>query len=51
MELYSEPVGFSYKPIVTNGATQYLMNFTADVVISDAEGNIVGGVLDLPDIK
>jgi len=28
-----------------------LMNFTADVVISDAEGNIVGGVLDLSDIK
>jgi hypothetical protein len=51
MELYSEPVGFSYKPIVTNGATQYLMNFTADMVISDAEGNIVGGVLDLSDIK
>ena len=51
MELYSEPVGFSYKPIVTNGTTQYLMNFTADMAISDAEGNIVGGVLDLSDIK
>ena len=49
--LYSEPVGFSYKPIMsnlTNGGTQYLMNFTADVVITDTEGNILGGFQDLP---
>ena len=39
--LYSEPIGFSYKPIVsnlTNDETQYLMNFTADLVITDTEG-------------
>ena len=49
--LYSEPVGFSYKPVMsnlTNGGTQYLMNFTADVVITDTEGSILGGFQDLP---
>jgi len=49
--LYSEPVGFSYKPIIsngTNGETQYLMNFTADLVITDTEGNVLGGFQDLP---
>jgi hypothetical protein len=49
--LYSEPVGFSYKPIMsnqTNGETQYLMNFTADLVITDTEGNVLGGFQDLP---
>jgi hypothetical protein len=48
IELYTEPVGFSYKPIVANRTTQYLINFTADVVISDAEGNVVRGSRDLP---
>lgn len=49
--LYSEPVGFSYQPIVsnlTNGETQYLMNFTADLVITDTEGNVLGEFQDLP---
>ena len=49
--LYVEPVGFSYEPIVsnlTNGETQYLMNFTADLVITDTEGNVLGGFQDLP---
>lgn len=49
--LYSEPVGFSYKPIIsnlTNGESQYLMNFTADLVITGIEGNVLGGFQDLP---
>jgi len=46
--LYSEPVGFSYKPIMTNGETQYFMNFTADLVITDTEGSVLGGFQDLP---
>lgn len=49
--LYSEPVGFSYKPIIfnlTNNDAQYLMNFTADLVITDTEGNVLGGFQDLP---
>ena len=49
--LYVEPVGFSYEPIVsnlTNGETQYFMNFTADLVITDTEGNVLGGFQDLP---
>ncbi len=50
MVLYSEPVGFSYKPVSnrTNGETQYLMNFTADLVITDTQGNVLGGFQDLP---
>jgi hypothetical protein len=49
--LYVEPVGFSHEPVETtlsNNETLYLMNFTADVVISDTEGNILGGFEDLP---
>lgn len=49
--LYSEPIGFSYKPFVsnlTNDETQYLMNFTADLVITDTEDNVLGGFQDLP---
>ena len=46
MVLYSEPVGFSYKPIVSNltgGETQYLV-----LVITDTQGNVLGGFQDLP---
>jgi hypothetical protein len=46
-----EPVGFSHEPLeptLSNNETLYLMNFTADVVISDTEGNIIGGFEDLP---
>ena len=49
--LYVEPVGFSHEPVeptLSNNETLYLMNFTADVVISDTEGNILGGFEDLP---
>lgn len=49
--LYVEPVGFSYQPvapIAPDNDTLYLMNFTADVVITDPEGSILGGFQDLP---
>lgn len=46
--LYVEPVGFSYQPLAFNNDTLYLMNFTADVVIADSEGSIVGGFQNLP---
>jgi hypothetical protein len=49
--LYSEPVGFSYKPVLsnaTNGKAQYLMNFTADLVVTDNGGNVLGGFQDFP---
>ena len=49
--LYVEPVGFSYEPIAPtapNNETLHLMNFTADIVITDSEGNILGGFQDLP---
>jgi hypothetical protein len=49
--LYVEPIGFSHDPVgptSPDNETLYLMNFTADVVISDVEGNILGGFEDLP---
>ena len=49
--LYVEPVGFSHEPVraaLPSNQTLYLMNFTADVVISDTEGNVLGGFQDLP---
>ena len=49
--LYVEPVGFSQEPLgaaLPSNETLYLMNFTADVVISDTEGNVLGGFQDLP---
>ena len=50
--LYIEPVGFSYQPIesaaTTNNRTLYLMNFTADVVISNKSGQILAGFQNLP---
>jgi hypothetical protein len=49
--LYVEPVGFSHEPIratLPGNETLYLMNFTADVVISDTAGNVLGEFQDLP---
>jgi hypothetical protein len=49
--LYVEPVGFSHEPVraaLPSNETLYLMNFTADVFISDTERNVLGGFQDLP---
>jgi hypothetical protein len=47
--LYIEPVGFTHKPITgTNKEILYLSNFTADVIISDKAGKVLGGVQNLP---
>jgi hypothetical protein len=48
--LYIEPVGFTHRPITgTNKSeTLYLSNFTADVVISDKTGKVLGGVQNFP---
>ncbi|MGB7632229.1 MAG: hypothetical protein WBL68_00765 [Nitrososphaeraceae archaeon] len=49
--LYVEPVGFSHEPVGAtsqDNGTLYLMNFTADVVISDPEGKVLAGFEDLP---
>jgi len=44
ISLYVEPTGYSYKPL----GSLFLMNFTADIVISDKAGQIHGGVQNLP---
>jgi hypothetical protein len=49
--LYIEPIGFTHRPITgtTNKSeTLYLSNFTADVIISDKAGKVLGGVQNLP---
>jgi hypothetical protein len=49
--LYVEPIGFSYQPvapIAPNNDTLYLMNFTADIIITDTDGNVLAGFQDLP---
>jgi hypothetical protein len=42
--LYVQPIGFGHKELQgPNGEKGYLMNFTADIVITLANGTIVGG--------
>ncbi|HET7149247.1 MAG TPA: hypothetical protein VFI73_12195 [Candidatus Nitrosopolaris sp.] len=42
--LYIEPAGYSYKPV----GSLFLMNFTADVLISDKAGHVLTGLQNLP---
>jgi hypothetical protein len=44
ISIYVEPIGFSYKPI----RSLYLMNFTADLLVSDKAGHILTGFQNLP---
>jgi hypothetical protein len=49
MVLYIEPVGFGHRQILDDqGNTQYLMNFTADFLIADANGNELLAFEDVP---
>ena len=42
--LYIEPGGYSYKPM----GSLFLMNFTADVLVSDKAGHVLTGLQNLP---
>jgi hypothetical protein len=55
--LYVEPVGFGHEPIITlNGSnddadgsrTLYLINMTADYIISGSDGTVLATIEDLP---
>jgi hypothetical protein len=47
--LYVQPIGFGHKQIQgQNGEKLYLMNFTADIVLSTKNGTILGGGQDIP---
>ena len=49
MVLYVEPVAFGHRQILdSQGNIQYLMNFTADFLISDANGNELLTFEDVP---
>jgi len=44
ISLYVEPIGYAYKPVQSLN----LMNFTADLLVSNKEGRILTGFQDLP---
>jgi hypothetical protein len=47
--LYVQPIGFGHNQIQgQNGEKLYLMNFTADIVLTTKNGTIVGGGQDIP---
>ena len=47
--LYVEPVGLWYKNTTDeNGNKLYSLNLTADLIVSDKDGNIVGGEQNIP---
>ena len=47
--LYVEPLGYTYGSVTDeDGNTLYTMNFTLDFIISDKNGNILGGQEDIP---
>jgi hypothetical protein len=47
--LYVEPVGYTYGTVTdSDGNRLYSMNFTLDFLISDKNGNVLGGQQDIP---
>ena len=47
--LYVEPVGYTYGTVTDSDGTRlYTMNFTLDFLISDKNGNVLGGQQDVP---
>jgi hypothetical protein len=49
IQLYLEPVAFGHQQIQDdNGNTLYLMNFTADIILSDVNGNEIQSFEDIP---
>ena len=47
--LYVQPTGFGHKQIEgNNGERLFAMNFTADILISAANGTIIGGGQNIP---
>ena len=47
--LYVEPVDYTYGIVTdSDGTTLYTMNFTLDFIISDKNGNVLGGQQDIP---
>jgi hypothetical protein len=47
--LYVEPLGYTYGTVTDeDGNTLYTMNFALDFIISDKNGNVLGGQEDIP---
>jgi hypothetical protein len=47
--LYVQPIGFGHQEIEGQGGEKlYLMNFTADIVASFANGTVLGGAQNIP---
>jgi len=47
--LYAQPIGFGHKEITgQNGEKLFLMNFTADIILTTQDGTIIGGAKNIP---
>ena len=47
--LYAQPVGFGHKEITgQNGEKLFLMNFTADIILTTQDGTLIGGAKNIP---
>jgi len=47
--LYAQPVGFGHKEITgENGEKLFLMNFTADIILTKQDGTPIGGGTNIP---
>jgi hypothetical protein len=47
--LYAQPIGFGHKEITgQNGEKLFLMNFTADIILTTQDGTVIGGGQNIP---
>ena len=47
--LYAQPIGFGHKEITgQNGEKLFLMNFTADIILTTQDGTLIGGAQNIP---
>ena len=47
--LYAQPIGFGHKEITgQNGEKLFLMNFTADIILTTQDGTLIGGAKNIP---
>ncbi|MGA7977728.1 MAG: hypothetical protein WB975_10860 [Nitrososphaeraceae archaeon] len=49
INLYAQPIGFGHKEINgQNGEKLFLINFTADIILTTQDGTLIGGAQNIP---
>ena len=49
INLYAQPIGFGHKEINgQNGEKLFLINFTADIILTTQDGTLIGGAKNIP---